>query len=192
MKIILATASPYRIKVFRDAGIEFEAQASEVDETFKERPKNPSELVGVLAKLKAQDVAKKYNDGIVIGFDSIGYFDGEILEKPKSEQDAFERLRRLSGNSYSFFTGIYMINKANGKDLARVVKTTAQMRNFSQKEIKNYLRSDSLSLYKTYAQGFDPVKGISSTFIKSINGSYLNILQGIPLETIVEMLEMIQ
>jgi len=190
MKIILATASPYRQNVFRDAGFEFEAQASEIDERFKDRPTDPRELVRVLAKLKAENVAKEYNEGIIIGFDSAGCFDGEILEKPKSEQDAFDRLMRLSGNSYSFFTGVHMINKSNGKVITKVVETVAQMRNLSSEEIRDYLRSDTR--YKTYAHGFDPMAGISSTFIKSINGSYLNILQGIPLETIVEMLEEIK
>ncbi|MFA4960641.1 MAG: nucleoside triphosphate pyrophosphatase [Candidatus Pacearchaeota archaeon] len=190
MKIILATSSPYRQQMFRDAGIEFQAQASEIDEKFKGRPASPSELVQTLAKLKANDVAKHYNEGIIIGFDSIGYFDGEILEKPKSEEEAFERLKRMSGNTFSFYTGIFMINKSSGKEMINVVETTAQMRKLIDEEIRRYLNSDTK--YKTYALGFDPLKGLSSTFIKSINGSYLNILQGLPLETIIEMLEAIK
>ena len=189
MRIILATGSPYRRAVFKDAGFEFESQTSDVDEKFEGRPTDPSELVKVLARLKAESVADNFKEGVVVGFDSVGYFEGEILEKPKSREEAFKRLKRLSGGSYSFFTGVYMIDISTGRELTRSVETKAVMRILSDEEINSYLDSDKQQLYKTYAQGFDPMKGFSSTFIKSINGSYLNILQGIPLETVVEMLE---
>jgi len=189
-KVILATGSPYRQAIFRDAGFEFEARASEVDERFDGRPMNPFELVQSLAKLKAQDVSRHYSSGIIVGFDSVGYFNGEILEKPKSEEEAISRLKSLSENSFSFFTGVHMINKSNNKILSRVVETVASMRKLSIEEIRRYLSSDSA--YNTYALGFDPIKNISSTFIKNISGSYLNILQGIPLETVIGMLEEIK
>ncbi len=192
MKIILATGSPYRQAVFRNAGIEFEAYVSNIDEKFEGRPTEPSELVKALAELKAEEVAKNFTDGVVIGFDSLGFFNGEILEKPTSYNEAFDRLRRLSGNSYSFFTGVYMKKLPTGNEIVRCVETKVSMRILSNEEIKEYLISDKEKLYKTYAQGFDPMRGISSTFIKNISGSYLNILQGIPLETVVEMLREIK
>ncbi len=188
-KIILATSSVHRQKVFRDAGFEFEARSSDIDERFEGRPSNPAELVRKLSELKAKKVAEDYSAGVIIGFDSVGYFNGNIFEKPISEEDAFERLKKLSGNDYSFFTGIYMINKDNNKEASRVVETKATMRVLEDEEILDYLRADKDKVYQTYAQGFDLINGRSSTFIKSINGSYLNILQGIPLETIVEMLQ---
>src|SRR3989338_3388652 len=108
-KIILATTSPYRIEALKFLGIDFEAEGSKVDESQAER-KNPEELIKTLSKLKAEAVAKNHSDAIIICMDSIGCFNDKILEKPKSKEDAFERLKSLSGNKFEFYTGIHIIN----------------------------------------------------------------------------------
>ena len=185
-KIILATASKYRIKAFQEAGFEFETESSDINEKFETRPENPLELVKLLSRLKAEKVYEKRKEDIVIGFDSIGYFKDKILEKPESEEEAHKRIQELSENEYSFFTGIYIIY--NGKTLPDLSETKVTMRKIYDKEIEEYLKSDKEKRYKTFALGFDPLSGISSTFIKKINGSYNNLLYGIPLELIKEKL----
>ena len=84
-KIILATASPYRQEAFKFLDLDFIAEASDIDEYFEGRPDDPKELVLCLAKLKAREVAKKHTEGIVVGFDSVGWFNGSVLEKPQSK-----------------------------------------------------------------------------------------------------------
>lgn len=185
-KIILATTSPYRRETFGYLGIDFEVEGSNVDESQLER-KNPEELVKNLSKLKAEAVAKNHSDAIVIGLDSVTYFNGRILEKPKSREEAFERLRALSDNNHQFYTGIHMINTTTNKTISKVVKTEVFMRNLSEQEINKYLDEDPR--FNTYALGYDPVKHFSASFVKRIEGSYYNLLGGIPLETIVEMLK---
>lgn len=184
--IILATTSPYRREIFKYLGIPFEAEGSNVDESQMERD-NPEELVKQLSKLKAEAVAKNHSDAVVIGMDSVAYFNGKILEKPKSKEEAFQRLKAFSGNRHQFYTGIYMINTATGKTLSRIVITDVFIREISEEEISKYLDEDPR--FNTYALGYDPLKHISSSFIKRIEGSYYNLLGGIPLETIVEMLK---
>jgi septum formation protein len=185
-KIILATTSPYRKETFEYLGIPFEAQASKVDESQLERG-DPEELTKSLSKLKAEAVACNNINSIVIGMDSVGYFNGKILEKPKTKEEAFERLKNLSGNNHQFYTGIHIIDTDSQKTLSKVVKTDVFMRNISDEEINRYLETDPY--FNTYALGYDPVKHISSSFVKEIRGSYYNLLGGIPLETIVEMLK---
>jgi len=185
-KIILATASPYRQEAFKMLGIDFEAIASNIDEDFSDRPNNPQELVKELAKRKAEFVAKKYKSGIVIGFDSIGCFENEILEKPKSRAESFNRMKKLSGKIHHFYTGICIINIDKNKTLSRVVKSNIKLRNISDLEINKYLNQDPY--FNTYAIGFDPLGHYSVSFAESLTGSYNNYLRGIPLETIVEML----
>lgn len=187
-KIVLATASPYRRETFNVLGLEFEVEDSGVDESQVAR-NNPRELVKKLSQLKAEVVAKNHPKAIVIGFDSVGYFNGQILEKPKSKEEAFRRLKKLSGNSHQFYTGIYMINTLTSQSLSEIVKTDIQLRAFSEEEINKYLTEDSY--FNTYALGYDPYKHYSSTFAKRIEGSYYNFLQGLPLETIIEMLSKI-
>lgn len=184
-KIILATTSPYRRETFGYLCIPFEVEGSNVDESRLER-NNPEELVKELSKLKAEAVAKNHTDAIVIGMDSVTYFNGKILEKPKSKEEDFERLKALSGNKHQFYTGIHMLNTATNKTLSKVVITDVFMRKLSDEEINKYLDEDSN--FNTYALGYDPVKHYSASFVKKIEGSYYNLLGGIPLETIIEML----
>ena len=186
-KIILATTSPYRQEAFRMLDIDFEAVGSEVDETFVGRPNSPEELVTELSKRKAESVAAKYSDGIVIGFDSVGWFEGEVLEKPKNRKEAFQRLKKLSGNIHKFYTGVHLINISENKIITSVAETEIKLRELTEAEINKYLDQDEY--YTTYAIGFDPLGHYSSTFSESINGSYNNYLRGIPLETIVGLLK---
>ncbi|MFA6047885.1 MAG: Maf family nucleotide pyrophosphatase [Parcubacteria group bacterium] len=186
-KIILATASPYRQGAFEMLGIDFEASVSNIDEEFSGRPNDPQELVRELAKRKAEFVARKYESGIVIGFDSIGYFEGEVLEKPKTREESFKRIRKLSGKTHYFYTGICIIDIEENKKLSQVTKTDIKLRDITDSEIEKYLDQDPK--FNTYAIGFDPLGHYSSTFVESLTGSYNNYLRGIPLEAIVGMLK---
>ncbi len=185
-KIILATGSPYRKEAFSNLGLEFASETSNVEECFEGRPDSPEKLVIHLARRKAEVVAENHKGGIIIGFDSVGWFKGSILEKPKSRKEAFQRLKSLSGNKHQFYTGIYMINLKTGKNLSRVVKTDVFLREFKDFEIKKYLDQDER--FDTYALGYDPLGHYSISFVEQIKGSYNNLLRGIPLEAIVKML----
>lgn len=186
MKIILATSSRYRRQAFGFLGVDFEVEDSGVGEQFKGRPSDSRELVRRLAKLKAEAVAKKYKSGIVVGFDSVGFFQGKILEKPKSRKEALARLKALSGKRHQFITGVYMININNNQRLEEVSITDVWLRKLSDEEINRYL--DEGEKYKTFSAGFNPLEQYSATFVKKIEGSYNNFLRGVPLEAIVGML----
>ena len=186
-KIILATKSPHRQAAFKMLDIEFLAEGSSVEEKFDGRPDDPEELVKYLAKLKAEAVAKNHTDGIIIGFDSIGWFNGQVLEKPISRQEAVDRIKLLSGQRHEFYTGVYIVNLNNIRIISDVVKTEIELREIEGQEIEKYLDQDPN--YNTYAIGYDPLGSYSSTFPKYIKGSYNNYLRGIPLERIVEMLK---
>ena len=185
LKIILATSSPYRREAFGFLGMDFKAESSDIDESVVER-NNPEDLVKKLAKLKAEAVAKNYPDAIVIGMDSVGCFNGKILEKPKSKEVAFNRLKDLSGNNHQFYTGICIVNTSLDKTVEMVVKTEVFMRDIFDEEINKYLNEDPY--YNTYALGYDPLGHSSSSFIQKIEGSYNNLLRGIPLEIMPGML----
>lgn len=183
--LVLATTSIPRKQAFDELEIPYEAVGSDVEEYFEGRPTKPDELVLTLSKLKAEAVAKKRPDSIVIGFDSVAYFNKEILEKPKSRQEAYERLQNFSGNSFEFFTGIHLID--GNYTESEVIKTEIIMRRLDKGEIIKYLKQDKN--FKKYALGLDPLNTYGTTFIKKIEGSYNNILKGIPLEKIVVMIK---
>jgi len=185
-KIILATSSPYRQEAFANLDIPFEVEGSGVDETILER-NNPEELVKELAKMKAEAVAQRHQKGIVIGFDSVAYFSGEILEKPESREEAFNRLKKLSGQDHAYYTGVHMIDITAGRVLSDVSKTDISMREISEKEINKYLDSDDR--YTTFALGYDASGKYSASFIGKASGNYYGLLAGIPLDIIVSMLK---
>ncbi len=186
MKIILATISPYRIEAMKYSGIEFESQPSNVEEYFDGRPDDPESLVKHLSKLKAEAVARRHIDSLVLGFDSVGYFKGRIIEKPKSYEEAFERLLQLSGKKHEFYTGITLINTRTNKILQEVVVTKIDFRELSEEEIKRYL--DTHPQYSTYALGYAPLDNLSSSFVKRLEGDHNNLLRGIPLSRVIEII----
>ncbi|MBU0976683.1 MAG: Maf family protein [Patescibacteria group bacterium] len=184
-KIVLATTSKFRIKAFELLGLDFTALPSEIDEKSIERPKDPKELVLFLSKLKAESLARNLSKEIVIGCDTVGVFENQILEKVETNE-ARERLISMSGKEFSLITGIYMVNLQTKQSCQKIVQTNCKMRNYSVSEVKKYLSQDKEVV--SYAISFAPGGLYSCTFIESISGSYNNLTKGIPLEKIVEML----
>jgi septum formation protein len=190
-KIILATSSPFRIRAFKHLNIDFIAENSNIDEYFEGRPTDPKKLVRALAKLKAKTVAKKYKNGIIIGLDSIGLYNNKILEKPNSRKESFARLKKLSGKSHYFYTGIYMENLKTGKNITELCETKAFLRKISDSEINKYLKEDLEKVNQKCCIVYDPEFQYSTSFVETIEGSYNNLIRGIPLEIIIKMLKKI-
>ena len=182
MQIILATTSKYRIEKFSQLKIPFISEASNVDEKFPDRPQNPVRLVATLAKMKAAAVARNHEKGLVIGMDTVGYFKGHILEKPKSRDVAFNRLKILSNTTHYSFAGVHMLHIATGKFITKVARTKITFRKLTDSEINKYLDQDPD--YEQFCLGYDPEKFYSSSFVKCISGSYMGYIAGIPLEII--------
>lgn len=180
--IILATASPYRIQAFEMLRMEFKAIEANIEETFEGRPGSSRELVLELAKRKAEAVK---DEGLIIGFDSVGVLHGEILEKPKDREEGISRLRRMAGKEIHLITGVHMIY--GDRILSDAVDTKVQMRDIDDEEINRYIDQDPK--FQSICLGFNPLETYSSTFALKIEGSYNNFTRGIPLERIVGMLK---
>ena len=117
--IILASASPRRKEILSLMGIDAAIMPSEIQEI--RHTDDPKELVKSLAFQKALDVARRISgDAIVIGADTIVYFEGEILGKPSSHDMARKMLEKMSGKSHQVFTGVALLqpqeNKKNNRD----------------------------------------------------------------------------
>lgn len=185
-ELILATTSPYRLGIFKNLWISFVSEWSDVDEYTADRPTEPVELTKYLAKLKAEAVAQKHKTWIVVWFDTVGYFDGEILEKPKTREMAYTRLKSLSGKSFTYTTGIHAINLDTQQTITRAAQTEIHMREYTDQEIDFYLDNCN-EAYKTHAHGFNPENYYSMSFIQKVvwdpNGAI-----GVPLWEIMSVL----
>lgn len=115
-KLILASTSPFRQAMLRDAGLSFEAIAPDIDERAAEAPlqetgATPQDIAEILAEAKAVDVSERYPDAIVLGCDQTLSLDGEILHKPGDMEEARRRLLALSGKTHQLNSAAVLANR---------------------------------------------------------------------------------
>jgi len=176
-RIILASASPRRRELLAQIGLKFEVITSDTDESF-ENSMPVEDIVKKLAFEKAHAVAKQVSDdnSIIIGADTVVYYDGIILGKPQDEAHARDMLTMLSGNTHQVLTGFAVIRLCDNKVVAHYEKTNVTFRLLSENEIDNYIKTKE-PFDKAGGYG---IQGLGATFVSGINGDYNNVV-GLPL-----------
>src|SRR3954470_22753274 len=111
-RLILASASPRRRELLAELGIPFEVVVAEVTE-HEESSTDPRVMVAHNAALKADWVAERHPDAIVLGADTTVFLDQHALNKPRDLMDARAMLRRLSGRTHTVFTGLALRGKSS-------------------------------------------------------------------------------
>ncbi len=189
MRLILASASPRRAEVLRDAGIAFEAVSTNADES--RRPDEaPEELVRRLAEDKAKAAAAKVagtGPAIVVGADTEVVVDGlcerEVLGKPASAAEAREMLHRLSGRTHSVVTGLVVIQLPDGASHSELEITHVTFAPLSEREIEDYVASgEPFDKAGAYA-----IQGRGGRFVSRVEGCYFNVV-GLPLARLYRIL----
>ena len=177
MKLVLASKSPRRSEILKNAGFEFVIRTADADETIADGI-NPEDAVVIIAARKAKAV-ERANDEMVLGADTIVVLDDKILGKPKDREDAFNMLRSLSGRVHSVFTGVCAISDKGSITFAE--ETKVEFYPLTDEEINSYI--DSNDCYdKAGAYG---IQGLASKFIRGINGDYFNVV-GLPISSVYE------
>ncbi|MEY2898234.1 MAG: maf protein [Bacteroidota bacterium] len=193
-KYILASASPRRQYLLKEAGIDFECIPSiGVDEELiasQIMERNNVELYWIpetLAKEKAREVETRVPKGsIIISADTIVVLDGKILGKPKSEMEAVEMLRKLSGNKHTVITGVCLIKAGEPGGISMFnVKTEVNFKRLREDQIQHYV-STYQPLDKAGAYGIQEWIGYYG--VSGINGCFYNVM-GLPLSALMEELE---
>ena len=181
-KIILASNSPRRREILGKF-INFEAVTAEVEED-NDFYKSPQTLVMALAFEKANSVAAKHEDAIVIGADTVVEIEGEILGKPKSRDDAKRMMELLSGKPHKVITGFAIIDLSSDKKYMYYEVTEVTFKDISADEIENYLNKAEY-MDKAGAYG---IQDDAALFVDKIKGDYLNIV-GFPISKIYTVLK---
>ncbi|MDD4241476.1 MAG: Maf family protein [Smithellaceae bacterium] len=181
--LILASASPRREELLRSLGLSFTILPAHIDETWQEG-ETPAAHVKRLAREKAAAMAVKHPQAIVLGADTIVALDGLILGKPKNRKQAREMLQRLSGRTHTVFTGFAIAQKSRGAAKTRVVRSAVRFKVIDPDEMRWYIAS---------AEPYDKAggyaaQGMGASFIKSIRGSYTNVI-GLPVCEVMEELK---
>jgi septum formation protein len=187
MKLILASASPRRAEVLRNAGLVFEIRPAYVDET-RQPHEAAEDYVRRVAQAKAHAVAdparRAGERAIVIAADTIVLVEGQILGKPKDAGDARRMLRLFSGKTHEVLTALSVTNIPAAKDALHVEKTRVEFLRMSEEEIENYIQTGE-PFDKAGAYG---IQGIAGRFAARIEGCYFNVL-GMPLSRLWTMLQ---
>lgn len=174
-KLILASQSPRRAQLLKIAGFEFEIRPSAVNEEAIDEP-TPARHVLTLSKAKALQTAQSVESGIVIGADTVVVLDGEILGKPRDEDQARAMLRRLAARTHQVFTGFALIEQPSGRTVSDFEVTTVHFRPLAEWEIERYVKTQS-PMDKAGAYG---IQDQSAVFADRIEGCFYNVV-GFPL-----------
>lgn len=186
-KIILASGSPRRREILENMGLEFSVLVSDADESTVDKNAVPVNVyVQELALLKANAAARAADDNnaLIISADTVVYADGEILGKPKNEEDACTMLSKLSGKCHSVFTGICIMRRRDMLGVCRCAETKVYFKELSQEKIRRYVKTGE-PMDKAGAYG---IQGKGSVLVDKIEGDYFNVV-GLPASCLAEVLE---
>ena len=175
MKLVLASKSPRRSEILKNAGIDFIVRVADADETIPDGTK-PEDAVVFLAARKAMAV-ERTDDEVVLGADTVVVLDDKILGKPKDKDDAFNMIKMLSGRVHSVFTGVCAIG--DGISLTFAEETKVEFYPLSDNEIYDYINTNE-PYDKAGAYG---IQGLASKFIRGIEGDYFNVV-GLPVSSV--------
>jgi septum formation protein len=181
-KLILASQSPRRRNLLKQAGIDFSVIPSSFDENSV-KLSSPDVYVRQLAESKAMDISEQYPASWVIGADTIVFIDDTILGKPGSRSEARNMLKRLSGKTHQVLTGYCVCSQRIDRLFSDAVKTDVCFKNLTEREINWYINSgEPFGKAGAYA-----IQGIGAFLVKRIDGSYTNVV-GLPVCEVVEFL----
>jgi septum formation protein len=180
MRLVLASASPRRRELLESAGIAFDVDAADVDESRRDG-EPPTLYVERLARLKAESVAQRHPTRAVLGADTAVVVGSDVLGKPADAADAAAMLRRLSGRAHDVLTGVALAWK--GATHARVDRTVVHMSDLSDADIAWYVASgEPMDKAGAYA-----IQGLASRFITRIEGSYGTVV-GLPVACVLQLI----
>ena len=186
--LVLASASPRRQELLRNAGISFSVQPANVQEHHL-AGESPETCVRRLAREKAEVVVHRANaDDVILAADTEVVLDriaGTPLGKPRDSRDAAKMLRMLSGRSHYVITGVCLAWKENGEwQFTDASETTlVQMHQISDQEIEDYVATgEPMDKAGAYA-----IQGVASRWIPRIEGCYFNVV-GLPVPLVYRML----
>lgn len=183
-KIILASSSPRRKMLLEQLKLKFNIITSDFpEEEIMKMEEDPIKLVEKLSYGKAMSVLEKYltteskdQPAVIIGADTVGVFKDKIASKPKDENEAFEILKRASGNVVNIITGFTLVHTERMHPYFDHSLTKVFFRHITDKEIKAYIATGE----PIDKAGAFAIQGIGTVFIEKIEGDMNNVI-GLPI-----------
>ncbi len=180
-RIILASSSKARSRILSQCGIPHTVMVSNAQEIMDAK-RGPRYNAQINAQRKAQTIAKRLKNGIIIGADTLVLLGKRLIGKPQSKQDAKKLLKAFSGKTITLYTGLYLIDIARKQSVKAVTVTTIKVKQIAKHELSTYL--NKLGPHDK-AGGFS-IEGVGSLIFDDIKGSFYNVL-GLPTITLKEL-----
>jgi len=178
--VVLASASPRRVALLRQAGLEFTVVDPGPDRPWPGEAE-PRHGVRALALEKAERVARRFPSSIVVGADTVVVARGVRLGKPRDPAEALAMLRRLQGRTHEVWTGVALVHRGERRTGAE--RTEVQFVRLDEWTLRHYARSgEPLDTAGGYA-----IQGLASQCVRRIAGDYSNVV-GLPLGRLRQML----
>lgn len=182
-RLVLASASPRRLDLLRQAGFEPALIVSpDIDETPLQRETGAA-LAGRLAIEKASAIAQTHPKDFVLAADTVVSCGRRILPKAETMPEAEQCLRLLSGRAHTVSTGV-AVTAPDGRRAHRIVGCRVGFKRLSEEELQGYLSSDE---WRGKAGGY-AIQGLAGAFVSDLSGSYSAVV-GLPLFETVRLLE---
>lgn len=185
MHIILASGSSRRKEILSQIGVTFTVQPAKGEERITKQI--PEEVVTELSAQKAAEVAASAGeDTLVIGADTIVALEGEILGKPKDQEDAVRMLTRLAGRTHQVYTGVTWCRLEGGTKTSKTFTdcTEVEIYPMTEQEIRDYVETgEPLDKAGAYA-----VQGLFAAYVKRLSGDFYNVM-GLPVAKLVQELK---
>ncbi len=182
--LLLASSSPYRRQLLEKLQLTFNWERPNVDETPL-LGEHPEELVLRLASAKAQSLALKYPQHLIIGSDQVAIFNNRIIGKPSNHENAFAQLKSCSGNKVIFYTGLCLFNSQTKTCHTQLETYQVHFRHLQDSQIENYLQRET----PYDCAGSFKSEGLGISLFHSMEGRDPNSLIGLPLIALVDLLE---
>jgi septum formation protein len=185
VRMVLASSSPRRRQLLAQAGYVFEISSPGFDESaFRCSARSPRKQAEALALAKAQSVAPKYPDSLVIGADTLVDSDGEIIGKPVDVRDAESITRKLFSAPHKVITGLALIRLSDNTKRIRSDVTVVYPRSLTERQIARHIAGGSWE----GKAGAYAIQETGDAFIERIEGSLTNVM-GLPLELLQQLLK---
>jgi len=181
-KLILASQSPRRKYLLEQAGISFDVEPADIEEKMIDS-ESPEAYVKRLSREKARFIGAKHPKTWILGADTVVVIDGKLLEKPDSMDHAVAMLKSLSNRTHTVYTGFTLCCINSNKTITQAVATEVKFKELTDQEISWYVNTDEpFDKAGAYA-----IQGLGTFLVKSIKGSYTNVV-GLPVCEVIELL----
>ena len=183
-RIVLGSSSPFRKALLEKLDLSFDCDSPDIDETPLKN-EHPKDMVVRLAKQKADAIATRHPQSIIIASDQCATLDGKIIGKPGDHEAAVAQLTAASGRTVTFYTSLCVYNAATNQYQETVEPFYVYFRELTESQIENYLKKEE----PYNCAGSFKSEGLGISLFERLEGNDPNTLIGLPLIQLIKMLE---